>query len=208
MTENEYFCNWSRVIDFNLLHKALAEIKKLNIKDLCPNYKDIFKSFMLCEYENLKVVVVGQDPYPQKGVATGLAFGNNRGGEISPSLKILLKASGSGDCTLESWASQGVLLLNSSLTTIVGKTNVHGWIWRPFMKDLLHTISTSDRGLVFILFGNEAQSFEDCIYNRGNFILKEKHPSWYARNNKDMPIDVFTETKSILKDYRNFDLTW
>ena len=208
MSENEYFCNWSKVIDFGLLHKALREIKKLNLKDLCPSYVNIFKAFTLCKYEDLKIVVVGQDPYPQRGVATGLAFGNNRGGEISPSLEVLLKASGSEDCTLESWAKQGVLLLNSSLTTIVGKTNIHGWIWRPFIKSLLHSISISDRSLVFMLFGNEAQSFEDCIYKEGNFVLKEKHPSWYARNSKEMSNEIFVKAQSIIKDYRNFDLIW
>jgi len=85
MTEIEYFCNWSKVIDFNLLHKTLDEIKKLNIKDLCPSYKNIFKAFNLCDYNNLKGILLGLDPYPQRGVATGIAFANNNDvKQISP----------------------------------------------------------------------------------------------------------------------------
>ena len=93
MTEIEYFCNWSKVIDFNLLHKALDEIKRLNIKDLCPSYKNIFKAFNLCDYNNLKVILLGLDPYSQRGVSTGVAFANNNDvKQISPSLKVLLKS--------------------------------------------------------------------------------------------------------------------
>jgi uracil-DNA glycosylase len=212
MTEIEYFCNWSKVIDFNLLHKALDEIKRLNIKDLCPSYKNIFKAFNLCDYNNLKVILLGQDPYSQRGISTGVAFANNNDvKQVSPSLKVLLK-SARKECEppydLVDWCNQGILPLNASLTTMVGKTGVHSWIWRPFVSSLLHKVSISDRALVFILLGNDAQSFENVIYKEGNFILKEKHPSWYARNNVDMPDKVFRETETILKDYRNFELIW
>ena len=212
MTEIEYFCSWSRVIDFDVLHKALNEIKKLNIRELCPTYKNIFKVFELCGYDNLKAVVLGQSPYPQKRVATGVAFANTNGiKDISPSLRVLLRASRGyegGDLSLSDWCRQGILPLNSSLTTMTGKTEGHGWIWRDFIASLLHGISVGNRGIPFILLGTAAQSFERHIYKEGNFILKDKHPAYYARTGEDMPTYVFDRTRQLLKDYINFEIIW
>ena len=214
MNRNDYFCNWSRVVDFNQMQKAINQINKLSLRDLCPAYKSIFKAFTLCDYNDLKVIMLGQDPYPQRGVATGILFGNNvaDASQVSPSLRVILKAArgeewDTGDYNLENWCKQGILMINASLTTLVGQVGIHGWIWRPFISSLLKEISLRNRGLVFILFGKDAQSFESCI-SKGNFILKEKHPAYYARLNQPMPKTVFADTRKLLEDYWNYKIVY
>lgn len=127
MTLGEYFGDWIRVIDVNELDKVTKTIGNIR-KPICPNIPDVFKAFTLCSYNNLKVVMIGQDPYPQKDVATGILFGNRKevsDEDLSPSLKIVKEAaidfeiphnSIIFDQTLESWANQGILMINSALT--------------------------------------------------------------------------------------------
>ena len=135
MTEAEYFGDWYKCID----KEALAKVKKqLDIlyktKLVCPHYIDVFKAFKLCDYNNLSVVMLGMDPYPQKDVATGLAFANKDKVE-SPSLKVIQDTLGYNiNPTLESWARQGVLLLNSALTVEMNKVGSHIMMWRPFIS--------------------------------------------------------------------------
>ena len=91
----EYFGKWLRVIDIDSMYKALSSLDKSQIEFLCPKYPDIFRAFKLCPYEDLKVVMIGQDPYPQKGVATGILFGNRKETteeDLSPSLQIIKEA--------------------------------------------------------------------------------------------------------------------
>ena len=215
MTINDYFCNWIKVIDIDELNGVLSKIKKMNLNTLCPEYKNIFRAFEECSYDNLKCVFLGQDPYPQKGVATGLLFGNDihRWEQASPSLKVVLRAIGEEvpddfDYSLKHWANQGILMINSSLTCELNKPGSHSLIWRPFISSLLHNISISNRAIVFVLFGNQAQSFRGSIYPRGNFILEDKHPAYYARLNANMGNDVFVKTRTLLKDYWNYDLDY
>lgn len=214
MTINDYFCKWINVVDVDETNRVLSKIKRLNLNTLCPDYKNIFKAFEVCPYDELKCVFLGQDPYPQRGVATGLLFGNEiqRIEQASPSLKVVLKALGEipddFDFTLKHWAKQGILMINSSLTCELGKPGSHSLIWRPFISLLLHNISVSNRAIVFVLFGNQAQSFKSSIYPKGNFILEEKHPAYYARIGADMSGEVFVKTRTLLKDYWNYDLDY
>lgn len=136
MTLNEYFGNWIRVIDVNELNKVTGIIGNIR-KPICPSIPDVFRSFTLCPYEDLKVVMIGQDPYPQKDIATGVLFGNRSEASednLSPSLKIVKEASINFevphnsiifDQTLESWANQGILMINSALTVEMNKVGSH-----------------------------------------------------------------------------------
>ena len=205
MSIDEYFKDWIKCIDKNILFKCMNQIE---IKTSTPDVKNWFKAFELCPYSDLKVVMLGYDPYPQKSVATGVLFGNSENTiELSPSLNIIKEScinlevprnSIIFDSTLESWCKQGILMLNSALTTKIGQTGAHTMIWRPFIKHLLIKLSEYNTGIIYVLFGDIAKSFKPFI-GKNNIILEEKHPSYYARTNSRMPSNVFTELEKLIK---------
>lgn len=149
-------------------------------------------------------------PYPQKGVAQGILFGNSANTpeeQLSPSLKVVKEAminyeiphnSIIFDNTLESIARQGVLLINASLTCEVGKTGVHSSIWKPFMIKFLTNMSALNSGIVYVLFGNYAQSFRSYITGQ-QYIIADYHPAYYARINQKMPYSTFTKINEIIE---------
>ena len=115
-------------------------------KDLCPDQKDVFRAFKEVDYSNLKVVVIGQDPYHDGKSACGLAFANSTDKKgVSPSLKrILNETPNKGyftDKNLSNWTSQGVLLLNTALTVEKGKPGSHVDLWKNFTKNTITSIS-------------------------------------------------------------------
>lgn len=219
MKLNEYFGDWLQVIDINELNKAVS---KLNIvcktKPIAPEYKDVFKAFTLCSMRDCKVVFLGQDPYPQKGVATGVLFGNKPDTPVlSPSLEIIKEAAINNeiphpplkfDVTLESWAKQGILMLNSALTCEINKPGSHVMLWRPFVSKLLRNLSNSSPGLIYVLFGEQAQTFEPYINKRLSSIIKVHHPAYYARTHTKMPYWVFTELNKQVKYNFGVSLKW
>lgn len=221
MSLEEYFSTWWRVID----KKELLDIlTKLNIKykqdNICPQKNDIFKAFKVCPYNELKVIMVGQDPYPQKGVATGILFGNKKGTEennLSPSLQVMREAAvnfevphnyTNFDITLESWAKQGILMLNSALTVETNKIGSHVMLWRPFISSLLRRLSESETGLVYVLFGKQAQTFKPYINSKFNVILEENHPAYYVRAGKKMPCNIFKQINKVIKGIYGSSIIW
>ena len=185
MTIQEYFGDWSKVVD---LHEADRIIRKLSASNhiICPQLKDIFKAFTLCPLNDLRAVFIGQDPYPQKGVATGLAFANSSDTiQLSPSLEILKESvinytiphrTINFDPSLEKWEAQGVLLLNSALSCELGRVGSHMLMWRPFMKSLLTNLSCYYTGLVYLLMGTQAQTLEPYINKQFNHVVRIRHP--------------------------------
>lgn len=210
----DYFGEWMRFIDLPELSKVIHKLNALyKEKLLTPAYADVFKAFLLCKVSDLKIVIIGQDPYPQKNVANGLAFGNKiETTTLSPSLQIIKNSiyTGEGvfDITMESWAKQGILLLNNGLTCELNKPQSHVMLWRPFMVKLLKNLSEWETGLVYILFGAQAQTLEPYINKKFNYVLKEKHPAYYARTGEDMPNTVFLEAARILKENNNISVKW
>lgn len=170
-----YFKEWSRIIDSEELYKILYKLEPLYEKyTILPSKDKAFKAFTLCPYNELKVVMFGYDPYPQKDVATGILFGNKMDTEtLSPSLQVikdsLLEDSISYpvkfDPTLESWAKQGVLMLNSALTVEAYKTGSHTMLWRPFISKLLQNLSSYCPGIIYVLFGEQAKTFRPLHRN-------------------------------------------
>lgn len=214
---SEYFRDWMRVIDRDSLMRATAWVQKQNINMICPAYNDIYKAFTLLTFRECKVVMLGQDPYPQKDVATGLAFANRKGTEVlSPSLEVIKEAvidptiphgPVEFDCTLESWERQGVLLLNSSLTCKINEPASHSLVWRPFTSKLLTNMSKEATGIIYVLMGRTAQSFRDCINGKFNDIIECEHPAYYARKKLPMP-DIFSEVNGLLKGKYNTTIEW
>lgn len=218
MSIEDYFGKWLSVIDVNEMQKVLNYLRTIKPDSLCPAYKDIFRAFHLCPYEDCKVVCVGQDPYPQLGIATGICFGNKpETTELSPSLEVIKESCIDYsiphgpiefDITLESWCKQGVLMLNSALTCEVGKVNSHAMLWRSFTAKLLHNLSNKERGVVYVLFGNRAQTFKPHINKEQNSIIEIEHPAYYARINQSMPSSVFADVNTILKRNYNTTIEW
>lgn len=219
MELSEYFGDWLTVIDVNELNKVVAKLNTVyQVKPVVPDYKDIFKAFTLCSRHDCKIVFLGQDPYPQKGVATGVLFGNKEETtELSPSLEIVKEAAINYeiphpplkfDVTLESWARQGILMLNSALTCEMNKVGSHVMLWRPFMSKLLQNLSNRETGLVYVLFGEQAQTFEPYINKKVNSIIKVHHPAYYARTHTKMPYWVFTELNKLMRDTYGIPIKW
>lgn len=210
MNAEEYFGDYINFINKKELYKIMKWL--LSIKDsslLCPSPKNVFKAFRFCPFNKCRVIMIGQDPYPQKGVAQGLLFGNSKNtsdDRLSPSLQVIKEAVINYeiphgriefDNTLESWAEQGVLLLNSALTCEVGKVGSHFTIWKPFMEYFIEHISKSTSGIIYVLFGNQAKLFKPCIKGQQH-IIEEYHPAYYSRANKKMPYSTFTKINNIL----------
>ena len=158
---------------------------------ILPETSKTFKAFRLCPLKDVKVVILGQDPY-HDGSATGLAFANRADKRtVSPSLKNIItaveidygKSQGVNvrglldvDVTLESWARQGVLLLNTALTVEKGKAGSHTELWKDFTRMFVEMLSRNKSNLIFVLWGKKAQGYESYIRNN-HTILKAAHPA-------------------------------
>ena len=150
-----------------------------------PPMFDIFNALKFTSYENTRVVILGQDPYHEKGQAHGLSFSVKRGVKIPPSLVNIYKelksdlgieAPNHGD--LSSWAEQGVLLLNATLTVREGMANSHQNIgWSMFTDQVIKLLNESKNPIVFILWGGNARSKKKYITNKKHLIIESAHPS-------------------------------
>lgn len=219
MTIDEYFGDWMKILDRNETMKIMGWLRTVNKETLCPNIKDVFKAFKLCPYNKCRVIFVGQDPYPQRGVAQGVLFGNSSDtpeNKLSPSLQIVKESVINFeiphklitfDPTLESWAKQGILMINSALTTEIGKIGVHMMKWRPFMIAFLKQMSMINPGIIYVLFGSQAQILEPYI-NKNNYVLKIEHPAYFARANKKMPYHIWKDINRILYDLYGERIEW
>ena len=221
MTLEEYFGRWMRVIDKRELESVLSKLgPEYKRKPICPAQSDVFKAFKVCPYDKLKVVMLSQDPYPQKGVATGILFGNKEGTrdkDLSPSLQIIKEAAINFeiphnciifDPTLESWAKQGILMINSALTVEMNKIGSHVMLWRPFIASLLKKLSENKTGIIYILFGKQAQTFKPYINKQFNIVLEENHPAYFARTGEAMPHTVFEQISKLTKEMYGMPITW
>ena len=161
------------------------------LKNKCfPPKNQIFNAFNLCAFKDLKVVLIGQDPYHGVGQANGLAFSVNSGVPIPPSLKNIFKelerdleipTPKNGD--LSNWASQGVLLLNATLTvrqTDAGSHQKAGW--EQFTDYIIQTISKNKSNVVFLLWGAHARKKRKLIDGERHLILESGHPSPLSAN--------------------------
>jgi uracil-DNA glycosylase len=154
-------------------------------KTIYPPGPLIFNAFAQAPFDNVKVVLLGQDPYHGHGQAMGLSFSVNDGVPPPPSLINIFKElhddvgvpkPKTGNLT--KWAQQGVLLLNASLTVRAGEANSHAKLgWHQFTDTVIHKVSEMKEHVVFILWGKFAQQKEDLIQNGKHLVLKAAHPS-------------------------------
>ena len=168
----------------NFLHEEKASGRKI-----FPPGRQIFNAFELTPVSNLKVVILGQDPYHGPGQAHGLSFSVPEGVPAPPSLKNIFKeietdmgVRMSGHTNLENWARQGVLLLNAVLTVRCAEAASHSRIgWQEFTDAVIRYISDNCEGVVFMLWGNFARSKSELIDKSRHCVLEAAHPSPLAR---------------------------
>ena len=220
MTIDEYFGDWMKVLDRKETVKIMNWLKTTDSSILCPSIKNVFKAFKLCSYNECKVIFIGQDPFPQKGVAQGILFGNSSNtpeDKLSPSLKVVKESVINFDIphnlitfdpTLESWAKQGILMLNSALTTEVGKVGIHTLKWRPFIGSFLKNMSEKNPGIIYVFFGSQAKSLNTYINNNNNYKLFIEHPAYYARLNKRMPSDIWYTVQKLVYNIYGTSIEW
>lgn len=220
MTIDEYFGDWMKVLDRNETIKIMNWLKTTDSSTLCPSIKNVFKAFKLCSYNECKAIFIGQDPFPQKGVAQGILFGNSSNtpeDKLSPSLKVVKESVINFDIphnlitfdpTLESWAKQGILMLNSALTTEVGKVGIHTLKWRPFVGSFLKNMSKKNPGIIYVFFGSQAKSLDTYINNNNNYKLFIEHPAYYARLNKRMPSDIWYTVQKLVYNIYGTLIEW
>ena len=173
---NELFDN----IDFSKINDNIE--KELDIfgddYEFYPPKELVFNAFCKTSDQNLKVVILGQDPYINKNQAMGLSFSVPEGEKLPPSLKNIYKKLNnktSGDLT--SWANQGVLLLNTSLSVRAGKSNCHSKIWKNVTDYMIKYISDKFDNIVFILWGRNALDKKKLIDESKHNLLISSHPS-------------------------------
>lgn len=216
--------DWDRVLlplfkteYFNNLMKFLQVLYSGN-KEVYPDRKDIFKAFKLCPYNKLGIVILGQDPYFTKGRATGLAFANpDTVTSLSPSLIKIRDAIEKDvynglnmefDPTLEKWADQGVLLLNTALTVREGEPDSHTKVWEPFTKYVINHLNHSYGGLVYLLWGKKAQEYSPMINRNGNWVYHFTHPAYATRSGIPWECDHFSKAAQILRTHSDVELVW
>lgn len=203
--EKPYFASLVR-----FLHNEKSEGKKIY-----PPGSQIFKAFELTPVDNLKVVILGQDPYHGPGQAHGLSFSVPAGVPAPPSLKNIFKEIESdlgirmsGYPNLEKWASQGVLLLNAVLTVQAGSAASHSKIgWEEFTDAVIRYISDNCDGVVFLLWGNFARSKSAFIDRSRHHILEAAHPSPLARG-AFFGCRHFSKTNEILASQGKTPIDW
>lgn len=176
-------------------------------KEVFPPKNDTFNAFKYTPFNEVKVVILGQDPYHNNNQAHGLSFSVNDGMKIPPSLRNIfkelendlgIKHSVSGDLT--KWAKQGVLLLNTILTVEAHKPLSHKNIgWEIFTNKVINCLNEDDSPKVFILWGNNAIKKSDLITNSNHLIIATSHPSPLSARHSFFGSRLFTKTNDFLR---------
>ena len=185
-------------------------------KNIFPRPEKVFEAFNLTPLEKVKVVILGQDPYHGQGQAHGLCFSVNVGVKPPPSLVNIFKELKDDlnidvpdhGC-LESWARQGVLLLNTVLTVEEGKAaSHHNKGWERFTDKVIELLNTKKENLVFILWGSPAQKKARFVDGSKHFIIKSVHPSPLSVYRGFSGSKPFSKTNSYLKEHGLTEINW
>ncbi len=202
--ENPYFQKLEAFID-----------EEMKTQTIYPSESLIFNAFEKCAFDDVKVVILGQDPYHGEGQANGLCFSVNEGVKIPPSLKNIFKEiqadlgkeiPTSGN--LERWAEQGVLLLNAILTVRASKPASHkNKGWESFTDAVIRLISEDKERVVFLLWGNYAQQKGQIVDESKHLVLKSAHPSPLSAK-KFFGNQHFSQANQYLQKYGKVPIDW
>lgn len=185
-------------------------------KQIFPPAKDLFTAFHLTPLKDVKVVILGQDPYHGEGQAHGLCFSVKPGVDIPPSLvNIYKELQDDLGCTIPShgyltkWAKQGVLMLNTVLTVRAHQANSHRGIgWETFTDAAIQVLDRQDRPIVFILWGKPAQQKKKMLHNPKHLILEAPHPSPLSSYRGFFGSKPFSKTNAFLEEHGIAPIDW
>ena len=203
--EKEYYLN---------LRKFL--INEYKTQKIHPSMYDIFNALKFTPYKDVKVVILGQDPYHGPNQAHGFSFSVKPGVQTPPSLRNMFKELNSdlgcyipNNGFLESWAKQGILLLNTVLTVREGQANSHkGKGWEIFTDKIISKLNERKDPIVFILWGNNAISKKKLITNPQHYIIQSVHPSPLSATRGFFGSKPFSKTNEFLKSINKQEIDW
>ncbi len=197
--------------DFKTLMNRVDNEYKTKV--IYPPYEEIFKVYQLINIEDIKVVIIGQDPYHTAKMANGIAFSVKNGTtKTPPSLRNIFSelerdlSVRNTNTDLSSWVKQGIFLLNTTLTVEEGKPASHSkYGWDLLTTETIRKISEKNDEVVFLLWGKHAQAFEKYINTEKHHVLKTSHPSPLSVNQGFKGCSHFSEIEKILNT--KFDFT-
>ena len=181
--------SWDKILEEEMNKEYFLNIKKFikeerTKKTIFPSKEDLFKAFKLTEFDKIKVVIIGQDPYHGENEAMGLCFSVRKGITMPPSLRNIFKELEDDlgikrtDTDLTDWANQGIFLLNTVLTVEKDKANSHKDIgWQEFTDFVIKEINDKKDNVIFVLWGGQAQKKKSLITNKSHYIIESAHPS-------------------------------
>ena len=184
-------------------------------KTIFPEKDNIFRALKLTDYDKVKVVILGQDPYHGEGEANGLCFSVNPDIKIPPSLQNIFKELKSDlniertNTDLSDWGEQGILLLNAVLTVEKDKAFSHrGKGWEIFTDKIIEKLNEKEDSIVFVLWGNAARSKKVLLTNKIHQVVESAHPSplSYSRGFKDSK--PFSKVNNLLKSMGKDEIKW
>lgn len=191
-------------------------INEYKTKTIYPNMYDIFNALHYTDYKDVKVVILGQDPYHGPNQAHGLSFSVKPGVPAPPSLMNIYKELNSdagcyipNNGYLKKWADQGVMLLNTVLTVRAGEANSHkGMGWEYFTDKVISLLNNREEPIVFILWGKNAQSKVNIINNPKHYIIKSVHPSPLSVHRGFFGSKPFSKTNKFLISIGKMPIDW
>ena len=204
---------WTKDYYINLRKKLIDEYKNYTVY---PNMYDIFNALKKVSYDDVKVVILGQDPYHGQGQAHGFSFSVKKGIKTPPSLQNIYKELHSdlglyipNNGNLIKWANQGVLLLNSTLTVRAHQANSHKDLgWSILTDNIIKILNKRSKPIVFILWGKFAQSKEELITNDRHLIIKSAHPSPFAAHRGFFGSRPYSKTNEFLQKNNIKPIDW
>ena len=200
-------------VNFKEFYKHIEDLYKNDI--IYPSKDNLFNALKLTPYKDVKVVIVGQDPYHGEGEAHGLSFSVQEGVKLPPSLKNIYKEleddlgikNSTGDLT--KWAKEGVLLLNSCLTVKKDSPASHSKLgWDKYTDEIIRKLNCSDKPIVFILWGKFAEGKKDLITNKKHLVLISAHPSPFSARRGFFGSKCFSRANEFLKNNKIKEIDW
>ena len=203
------------IIDSDEFEIAIYKLKSYveNNQRFTPKLSQIFNAFTYCPYEKLKLIIIGQDPYPQLGVADGISFSCSNTNKEQPSLRYIFDElqtqcpSSSRDVDLKRWSKQGILMLNTAFTVEIGKIGSHYSVWKPITKMILDAINEDKKGTAVALLGKKAEEWHLRLHSQK--IFKAPHPAAAAyKGGKWNSGDIFININEYLTTQKVSPIVW
>lgn len=204
--------SWDQILKDEFEKEYYQKIRKFLVYEynhyrIFPDMNDIFNALKMADYNDIKVVIIGQDPYHEEGQAHGLSFSVQKGIQIPPSLLNIYKELHTdlgcyipNNGYLEKWARQGVLLLNNVLTVRKGQANSHKECgWETFTDRVIIELNKREKPVVFMFWGACARKKEALVTNKNHYVLKAAHPSPLSAYNGFFGCKHFSKANDFLE---------